>query len=87
MPLTEQELHALTGERLEAVLWADSYLWPDARDDFEDWLVAEPDSGQKWVSDPWKAYSEAHHWCRERDRKAAEQWPQPKKGRKGRKAA
>ncbi len=72
--LTEQELSSLTDGQLQAVLWADSYLWPAAQDYFEEWLVAEPGVAvPSFEQDPWQAFKKAHDWDQARQRKAKEQ--------------
>lgn len=69
--LTEQQIEELSQEQVEAILWADSYLWPDAQETFEEILVESPDVVVPlWREDPWLAFRVTHIVQKDREAKA-----------------
>lgn len=55
--LTEVQVRQLDNRQVEAIFWADSYLWPDAQDVFEEWVVAAPENLELWEEDNWHSFS------------------------------
>lgn len=44
------------------IIWATSYIWPSAVDDYMEYVAAAPYRYKEWEQDHWKSFHEYQVW-------------------------